>query len=150
MAKESKAPFAYLKEAKTSYLKEFTEEERIEYWNMYGDLLSRRMCYKQLSDQELDNDLSTRMFTNREKEVIFLKEEAFKELLFKLLEPKDLDLIFHTNYGYVSHRVDKDGDILYPPTEESPFWWDWGGLGLGSPSSSSSKSSNRTSSNIIE
>ena len=61
------------------------------------------------------------MFTNREKEVIFLKEEAFKELLFKLLEPKDLDLIFHTNYGYVSHSVDRDGDIVYPPTEESPF-----------------------------
>ena len=108
-------------ETKTSYLKDFTEAERIEYWNMYGDLLSMRMSYKHMSQQDFEDDLASQMFTNREKEVVFLKEEAFKELLFKLLDPKDLDDIFHTNYGYVSKRVDEDGDILYPPTEESPF-----------------------------
>ena len=64
------------------------------------------------------------MWTNREMEVIHLKEDAFKELLFKLITPEDIDYLFHSNYGYVKdymRNVDEDGDIVYPPTEESPF-----------------------------
>ena len=100
---EPKARFEDVKEEnKTSYFKDFTESERIEYWNMYGDLLSTRLSYKGLSQEAYNNKLVNELFTNREKEVMYLNEEAFKELLFKLLAPEDLDAIFYPNYGYVS------------------------------------------------
>ena len=125
MAEESKAPFAQMKEEKNnSYFRDFTEEERIEYWNMYGDLLQHRMELCEMSQEGYEEYLASRMWTNREMEVIFLKEDALKELLLKLLTPKDIDDVFHLNYGYVKdymRKVDEDGDIVYPPTEETPF-----------------------------
>ena len=125
MAEESKPAFAEMKEEKNnSYFRDFTEEERIEYWNMYGDLFKHRMELCEMSQEGYEEYLASRMWTNREMEVIFLKEDALKELLLKLLTPKDIDDVFHLNYGYVKdymRKVDEDGDIVYPPTEETPF-----------------------------
>jgi hypothetical protein len=114
---EPKAINAYMKEEnETSYFKDFTDEERIEFWNNFGDLLSTRMSYKGLSQEAFEDYLAMELLTKREKEVLLLKEEAFQELLYKLLEPKDLDMIhFHTSYGYVSDDMRKviEEEIAY-------------------------------------
>ena len=125
MAEESKPAFAEMKEEKNnSYFRDFTEEERIEYWNMYGDLFKHRMALCEMNQEGFEDYLASQMWTNREMEVIHLKEDAFKELLFKLITPEDIDYLFHMNYGYVKdymRKVDEDGDIVYPPTEKTPF-----------------------------
>ena len=89
---------------------------------MYGDLFKHRMALCEMSQEGYEEYLASQMWTNREMEVIFLKEDAFKELLFKLITPEDIDYLFHMNYGYVKDYMRKSMkmEILYILQQKKP------------------------------